>query len=64
MSIGMKIWMYRKQKKLTQQQLAEKVGLTLHTISKIETGKSNGTVDNLKKIAEALDVNIKDFFDE
>lgn len=39
---------------LTQQQLAEKTGLSQQMISRIETGESNSTVETLLKYLEAL----------
>lgn len=44
----------RKQKHLTQTQLAEKIGLEKGAISKIENGKFNLTLATINKIASAL----------
>ncbi len=44
----------RKKKKLTQSQLAEKLGLEKGQISKIENGKFNLTLSTINKIAAAL----------
>ena len=44
----------RKEYKLTQSELAQKVGTTQNIISKIERGKMNIGLDFLSKIAEAF----------
>jgi HTH-type transcriptional regulator / antitoxin HipB len=48
----------RKQKKLTQSQLAEKLGMGKGQISKIESGKFNLTLATINKIASELDVRV------
>lgn len=45
----------RKENKLTQSELAERVGTTQNIISKIERGKMNIGLDFLSRIAEAFD---------
>lgn len=55
MTIGKRIKELRKAQQLTQQQLADKVGITYIQIGRYETGKSNASADVLKKIATALD---------
>ena len=60
---GKRIKEIRKNKKMTQEKLAETVGLDCQTISRIETGYYFTTYENLEKIAITLDVDIKDFFD-
>lgn len=44
----------RNQLKLTQKQLAEKVGIKQSNISRLESGNYNPTMDFLQKIAQAL----------
>ena len=51
-----------KQKEITGKSLAEKVGVSDNTISFILTGKTHPRPELLLKIAEALDVDIKDLF--
>jgi len=56
---------YRKFKGLTQGELAEKVGLTKDTISKIERGKQeNLGMKYLTLIQEELDVTMSELFME
>ncbi len=51
-----------KEKGVTGKELAEKVGVTANTISFIVTGKNYPSFDLLIKIAETLNVDIKDLF--
>ena len=59
---GNRIKEIRKKLKLTQEQLSEKVGLDVQTISRIETGYYFTSYENLEKLAIALNVDIKDLF--
>ncbi|MBQ8460660.1 helix-turn-helix transcriptional regulator [bacterium] len=52
----------REAKKLTQEQLAEYLGVEARQISRIETGKCFTTLDNLEKIARLYNIEIKDLF--
>lgn len=54
-TLGKKIASMRKQKQFTQQQVAEKCGLTKDRISEIENGHANITFEALFKICEALE---------
>ena len=59
---GKQIKELRERKKYTQEKLAEKVGLDLQTISRIETGYYFTSYENLEKFAEALEVPICELF--
>jgi transcriptional regulator with XRE-family HTH domain len=48
---------------MTQQQLAEKVGIKFQQIQKYETGMNRVSASRLWDIAEALDVQVSFFFD-
>lgn len=48
----------RKQKKLTQRQLAERVGSHSDVISRMELGKEVPKLETLERIANALDVEL------
>ena len=48
---------------MTQQQLAEKVGIKFQQIQKYETGMNRVSASRLWDISEALDVNIAFFFE-
>ena len=56
MNIGQQIAKYRKEKRLTQEQLGEAVGVTSRTVSKWETGLSLPDVDLIPSIASALGI--------
>ena len=53
--LGKRIKEIRKTKGLTQEQLAEKVGIEPPNISYIENGKYSPTIENFEKICIALD---------
>ncbi len=48
----------REQKKLTQEELAEKLGLSVTGYAKIERGETQINYDRLEKIAKALEVRV------
>lgn len=49
----------RIQKKLTQQQLADKAGVTQNTITRLESGTTNPTIGTLTRVAAALGKEVK-----
>jgi DNA-binding XRE family transcriptional regulator len=51
-----KVW--REYRGLTQQQLADLVGISKPYLSQLETGKRAGTTDVLSAIAKALDISL------
>jgi transcriptional regulator with XRE-family HTH domain len=61
---GIKIKELRKAKKLTLAELSKMAGISVSFLSQIENGKSALTVVTLNKIANALQVPMKDFFEE
>ena len=58
--IGKFISKIRKEKKITQKQLAEKLGITDRAISKWENGKSMPDLSLLKPLSECLDITINE----
>ena len=60
--LSSKIRFLRKQRGLTQEQLAEMVELQPNTISYIETGRGFMTVENVEKVAEALKVHPSELY--
>lgn len=60
--LGAKIQKLRKTKKLTQEKLAELVGIDPKNISRIENGNNYPTAENLTSIAKALNVEIYELF--
>lgn len=63
--IGQKIKKFRKEKKLTQVELAEKLDISISYLSKIEAKncRKSFSLDLLVNISETLEIDIKDFFD-
>jgi HTH-type transcriptional regulator/antitoxin HipB len=57
--IGLIIRDARKSKKLTQKELAERIGVTKTIITNYEAGKQNLTIDTLQKVADALGAELK-----
>lgn len=53
----------RKQKKISQEELADKAGLHRTYIGMIERAEKNITLINIEKIANALDMNINILLD-
>lgn len=50
----------RKMKQMSQEQLAEAVGVSRQTISKYETGEALPNIDKCKAMAELFDVSLDD----
>lgn len=61
-SFGKRVAEVRKSKGVTQQQLAESIGMSVVAIAYIETGKRWARLGTLNKIAKHLKVNISDLF--
>jgi len=60
--LGRKIQRIRKERKLTQEKLAEKVGVSTTWIGYVETGYRRPNLKMIYKIANALGVKVKDIF--
>lgn len=60
--LGQRIQKLRKDRKITQEQLAEIVGIDPKNISRIEKGNNYPTAENLTSIANALGVEIYELF--
>ena len=60
--IGVRIAELRKNKGLTQEQLAGTMEISPKYLSSIERGKENPTLDTIIKLSESLGVNIEDIF--
>lgn len=54
--LGRNIATQRKQRELTQAQVAERVGLTRASLANIETGRQRAMLHHIYEIAEALDL--------
>lgn len=60
--LGSRIQKIRKAKGLSQEELAERVGLSSKYISSIERGNENPTLDTFIKLSSAMDVSIAELF--
>lgn len=60
--LGKRIRRARKDRGITQEELADRVGLHYTTISRIERGISNPPVQTINKIARTLRVDMSDLF--
>ncbi len=58
--IGCKVKMLRKSLHISQAELAEKSGLTVFTISRIERGVQAPTDETMKKICDAVHMSVED----
>ncbi|WP_136525731.1 helix-turn-helix domain-containing protein [Geomonas ferrireducens] len=61
--LGTRVREVRKLRGLSQEKLAEQVGVDPKQISRIEGGKSAPSLDTLEAIAKHLQVEMKDLFD-
>ena len=58
MNLGNKIKLYRENKKMTQKEIAEIIGVEPATISKYESGMIEPNIEALKKISEIFEVTL------
>ncbi len=56
--VGKKVYEKRKEKQLTQEQLAELLGMTPSGYAKIERGLSNFSISRLMEIAKKLEIEL------
>lgn len=62
--VGRKIRQLRRQRKLTQVELAEKIGVHQSDLSRMEQGEYKVGLDTLLRILGTFDLTIGDFFEE
>lgn len=62
-NIGQRIQSLRGERKITQAQLAEKIGVSTEAVSNIERGVNYPSFDTLIKIADTLDCRLTDLID-
>jgi transcriptional regulator with XRE-family HTH domain len=58
--IGLKIKNFRENKKMSQTELGDNVGLTRSSVANIESGRQKVQIDTLYNIAQTLEVEIQD----
>ena len=59
---GLRIRELRKKSKLTQSELAEKIGLSTNFIGMVERGERNTSVDKIFKLSRAFNLSLAEFF--
>ena len=62
--VGFKLRMLRQGAGLTQEQLAESIGLSTRQIQKYETGRDNINIEKLQQLAAVFSVPVQEFFTE
>jgi transcriptional regulator with XRE-family HTH domain len=62
--VGRKIRQLRRQRKLTQVELAERIGIHQSDLSRMEQGEYKVGLDTLLKILATFDLSMGDFFEE
>ena len=60
--IGARIQEIRNKKRLTQEQLSERMDINLKYLSGIERGKENPTLNILIKLAQSLEIDLVEIF--
>ena len=58
--LGERIEMLRKERGLTQVELAEKIGTKFPQVGRLERGETNCTIIVLKKIAKEMNMSVSD----
>lgn len=62
--LGNNIRKFRKLRGLSQEELAEISNLHRTYLGSVERGERNITIDNIQRIAKALNINVKQLFEE
>lgn len=60
--LGNRVKSIRKRNKMTLKQVSEKTGLSISFLSQVERSKSSATLSSIRKISEALGVNLSGLF--
>lgn len=60
--VGEKIRYYRKERGLSQEELAYRASLHNTYIGQLERGEKNATIESLAKVCAALDITLSDLF--
>ena len=63
-AVGKSIAERRRVARMTQQKVAEALGIEKETISRLESGETAQTVDRLAALSQVLDCSVRDFFEE
>ena len=61
-TFGQRVRKLRRERCLSQEELADKCGLHRTYISDVELGKRNVSLENIARIAESLEISLPDLF--
>lgn len=61
--IGLRIKQLRKEKDMSQEQIAFSANISLSQISKLESGRHNTSISSIMSICRALNITISEFFE-
>ncbi len=64
MTVGKKIEQYRKQSKLSQEELAGKLFVSRQTVSQWENDQTSPTIDNFLRLCDVFGISMNDFFED
>ncbi len=59
---GKRLRYLRRDRDITQEQLSELTDISVHFISRLETGQSSPSLETIVKLAKALDVEVAELF--
>ena len=59
LEVAYQILQLRKKKKMSQAELAKKIGTKQSNVARMESGQQNFTTDTLQRIASAFNMNLK-----
>lgn len=63
-AIGERIAQLRKEKKLSQQKFSYEAEIERSYLTHVEKGRKNISIETLIKITDALEISLKDFFNQ
>ena len=61
-ALGLRIKEFREKQKMTQEKLAELVGIDSKHLSRIENGRNYPSIETLEKLTENLNITFEDVF--
>ena len=61
-SVGVRLGEIRRQRGLTQQEVADRLALTMRYVQRVESGESNLTLRSMAEFANALRVPLEELF--
>jgi transcriptional regulator with XRE-family HTH domain len=61
--LGSRVKELRKKAQMSQEELAERIGINYKNLSRIEAGRGYPTLETLETIAKVLNLEIRDFFE-